>query len=33
MTKPAGPLGGLARKAQARIIQIIPKKVHATVAA
>ena len=31
MTKPAGPLGGLARKAQVRINQIIPEKVHAAI--
>jgi len=31
MTKPAGPLGGLARQAQQRINRIIPEKVHATI--
>jgi len=31
MTRPAGPLGGLARKAQVRINQIIPEKVHAAI--
>jgi len=31
MTKPAGPLGGLARKAQLKINQVIPEKVHAAI--
>jgi len=31
LTKPAGPLGGLARKAQLKINQVIPEKVHAAI--
>lgn len=31
ITRPPGPLGGLARKAQVKINQIIPEKVHAAI--
>nr|WP_255408393.1 EcsC family protein [Caulobacter sp. FWC2] len=33
LTKPAGPLNGLARAAQTRINRIIPEKVHAAITA
>ncbi len=33
ITKPPGPLSGLARKAQVKINQIIPEKVHAAITA
>jgi hypothetical protein len=33
ITKPPGPLSGLARKAQVKVNQIIPEKVHAAVTA
>jgi hypothetical protein len=33
ITKPPGPLSGLARKAQIQVNQIIPKKAHAAVTA